>query len=215
MKVFKIGLLGKKVGMTKVIREDGTVVPVTVLEVGPCSVIRKKTQKKDSYSALQLGFEEKTKNVNKPDEGSFKKAKVNAKRFIQEIRFPGDEEIASYEEGKDIKVTDVFKAGEYVDVTGTSIGKGFQGVMKRYNMKGLRETHGTHEVKRHGGSIGCRFPQRVLKGQKMPGHMGTDRVTVQNLVIEDIKAEDNLLLIHGAVPGRKGFIVVKKAVKRP
>ncbi|MDP8261705.1 MAG: 50S ribosomal protein L3 [Candidatus Ancaeobacter aquaticus] len=214
MKIFQMGLLGKKIGMTKLIKDDGRVVPVSVLQVGPCPIIRKKTTEKDFYTALQLGFDEKKKNINKPDAGNFKKSNTTPTKFVEEIRLNNDEEAASFEAGKEIKAIDVFKTGEFVDVSATSIGKGFQGVMKRHNMKGFTESRGTHEVKRHGGSIGCMYPQRVIKGRHMPGQMGNKKVTTQNLVIEDIKEEDNLILLRGAVPGKNGYVVIKKAIKK-
>ena len=213
MKTFRMGLLGKKIGMTKIFKDDGAVIPVSVLQVGPCTVIRKITKEKDSYSAIQIGFDDKKeRKVNKPDLGNFKAAKASPKKFLKEIRLK-DEDAAKYQIGQEIKVADVFKAGEYVDVRGTSIGKGFQGVVKRHHMKGNTMTRGSHEYRRHVGSIGCRFPQHVLKGKRFPGHMGNENVTVQNLFIEDIKQEDNLILVRGAVPGKNNYVVIKKAMK--
>ncbi|HPP07474.1 MAG TPA: 50S ribosomal protein L3, partial [Syntrophorhabdaceae bacterium] len=179
-----IGLLGKKLGMTQVFDEDGSVVPVTVIQAGPCFVIQKKTEKTDGYNALQFGFDEikKVKNVNKPLTGHFKKANIAPLKFIKEFRVT-DEELESTEIGAQISV-DIFKPGEYVDVTGTSKGKGFAGVVKRYGFKGSPASRGTHEYFRHGGSIGQNMtPGRTMKGKKMPGHMGNERVTVQNLKV--------------------------------
>jgi len=212
MKIFKMGLLGKKVGMTKIFKEDG-VVPVSVIQVGPCVVLKKRTAKTDAYSAIQLGFDDKKeKKTNKADLGNFKAAKAAPKKFLKEIRLK-EEDAAKFEIGQEIKVSDVFKAGDYVDVTGTSIGKGFQGVVKRHHMAGNTDTRGTHEYRRHVGSVGCRFPQHIIKGKRFPGHMGNERVTIQNLKVQDVKGEDNLLLIEGAVPGKNNYLVIKKAVK--
>lgn len=212
MKLFKMGLLGKKVGMTKIFKEDG-VVPVSVVLVGPCVVLKKRTAKTDEYSAIQLGFEDKKeKKASKADRGNFKAAKATPKKFLKEIRLK-EEDAAKFEVGQEIKVSDVFKAGDFVDVIGTSIGKGFQGVVKRHHMVGNTATRGTHEYRRHVGSIGCRFPQHVIKGKRFPGHMGNKRVTIQNLKVQDVKGEDNLLLIEGAVPGKNNYLVIKKAVK--
>jgi len=211
-----IGILGKKLGMTQIFDEFGNVVPVTVIKAGPCYVIQKKVEEKEGYNAIQVGFDEivKVKNVNKPMAGHFKKAGVPPLRFIREFRVEGDE-LGEFEIGKTYGV-DIFEVGTYVDVTGTSIGKGFQGVVKRHGFSGAPASRGTHEYFRHGGSIGQNMtPGRTMKGKKMPGHMGAKRVTVQNLKVIEVKPELNVLLVKGAVPGpENGYVIVKKAVKK-
>lgn len=210
----KFGLLGRKVGMTQMFRDDGDVIPVTVLEVGPCAVIQIKTPEKDGYYAVQLGFKDKKKSrVSKPEAGHFGKAKTPVKYFVQEIRL--DEKTAQGYEVGQILTADLFKAGDRVDVSGTSIGKGYQGVMKRHNFAGKDAAHGTHEFFRHGGSIGNRSdPGKVFKNKKMPGHMGAENCTVQNLEIVSVEPETNYVLVRGAVPGSKnGYITVKASVK--
>ncbi|MCX7965176.1 MAG: 50S ribosomal protein L3 [Syntrophorhabdaceae bacterium] len=212
-----IGLLGKKLGMTQVFDEDGSVVPVTVIQAGPCYVIQKKTEKTDGYNAIQFGFDEvkKVKNVNKPLTGHFKKANITPLKFIKEFRVT-EEELESTEIGAQISV-DLFKPGEYVDVTGTSKGKGFAGVVKRHGFKGSPASRGTHEYFRHGGSIGQNMtPGRTMKGKKMPGHMGHERVTVQNLKVVEVRGDTNILMVKGAIPGpTNGYVIIKKAVKKP
>jgi large subunit ribosomal protein L3 len=211
-----IGILGKKLGMTQIFDEFGNVVPVTVIKAGPCYVIQKKVEEKEGYNAIQVGFDEivKVKNVNKPMAGHFKKAGVPPLRFIKEFRVEGDE-LGEFEVGKTYGV-DIFEVGTYVDVTGTSIGKGFQGVVKRHGFSGAPASRGTHEYFRHGGSIGQNMtPGRTMKGKKMPGHMGARRVTVQNLKVIEVKPELNVLVVKGAVPGpENGYVIVKKAVKK-
>jgi len=211
-----IGILGKKLGMTQIFDEFGNVVPVTVIKAGPCYVIQKKVEEKEGYNAIQVGFDEivKVKNVNKPMAGHFKKAGVPPLRFIREFRVEGDE-LGEFEVGKTYGV-DIFEVGTYVDVTGTSIGKGFQGVVKRHGFSGAPASRGTHEYFRHGGSIGQNMtPGRTMKGKKMPGHMGAKRVTVQNLKVIEVKPELNVLVVKGAVPGpENGYVIVKKAVKK-
>jgi large subunit ribosomal protein L3 len=211
-----IGILGKKLGMTQIFDEFGNVVPVTVIKAGPCYVIQKKVEEKEGYNAIQVGFDEivKVKNVNKPMAGHFKKAGVPPLRFIKEFRVEGDE-LGEFEVGKTYGV-DIFEVGTYVDVTGTSIGKGFQGVVKRHGFSGAPASRGTHEYFRHGGSIGQNMtPGRTMKGKKMPGHMGAKRVTVQNLKVIEVKPELNVLVVKGAVPGpENGYVIVKKAVKK-
>ncbi|HHY20133.1 MAG TPA: 50S ribosomal protein L3 [Firmicutes bacterium] len=201
-------ILGKKVGMTQVFTEDGTVIPVTVIEAGPCKVVQLKTLEVDGYEAVQLGFKEKNE-VNKPIAGHFKKASVKPTRYLREV---------SFEDGEELKVGDVVKAdifqeGELVDVTGTSKGHGFSGPIKRWNFKIAAKSHGS-KYHRGVGSLGSIDPARIFKGKKMPGRYGNDRVTVQNLKVVAVDAEKNLLLVKGSVPGIKGSLVtVKKAVK--
>ena len=197
------GILGKKLGMTQVFTEDGRMEVVTVIEAGPVKVVQKKEKDKDGYNALQLGFDEirKLKNVTKPMSGHFKKSSVAPQRFLKEIDMEG------FNAGDDITV-DIFTKGEKVNVVGTSKGKGFQGVMKRHNFKGGPATHGSM-FGRAPGSIGqSASPSRVWKGIKMPGQMGSARVTVKNIVIFDIKKDQNLMLVKGAVPGANGSYLV-------
>ena len=208
----KKAILGKKLGMTQLFDEAGKIVPVTVVEAGPCVVVQKKTVENDGYEAVQVGFADiKEKNVNKPMKGHFEKAGVSAKRFLKEFKL---EDAASMNVGDEIKA-DVFAAGEKVDITGTSKGHGFAGAIKRHNQHRLKETHGTGPVHRHAGSMGaCSDPSRVFKGKKLPGHMGCDTVTIQNLDVVCVDVEKNLLLVRGAIPGPKGgLVIVKSAVK--
>ena len=210
---YRFSILGRKVGMTQVFDADRNVVPVTVLEVGPCTVIQKKTKESDGYDAVQLGFDDKKKQrVLKPEAGHFEKAKTAVKRFIKEVRLD-EKTIGQYEIGQTLSA-DILKAGDKVDVVGVSIGKGFQGVIKRHGFATVDYTHNA-EFFRHGGSIGCReWPGKVWKGKKMSGHMGAERVTVQSLEVVRVDAERNLLLIKGAVPGATGGdVVVRPAVK--
>ena len=205
-------LIGKKIGMTQIFNEKGKVVPVTVVEAGPCVVSQLKTVETDGYAAVQMGFGDiKPKHVTKPLQGHFKKADVAPKRILKEFRF---DDCSAFELGQIIKA-DVFETGEKVDVTGRSKGKGYAGVIKRWNFARLKETHGSGPVARHGGSMGaCSSPSRVWKGKKMAGHLGAERVTVQNLTVVKIDAENNLLAIKGAVPGPNGgYVVVKDSVK--
>ena len=210
-----IGLIGKKIGMTQIMKENGEVVPVTVIQAGPCVVVQKKTTESDHYNALQLGFaDRKERKTNKPLLGHFKKGGVSPKKILKEIRLDASE-VGQYEIGQEIKA-DIFKVGEYVDVVGTTKGRGFAGVIKRHGFRGAPASHGTHDYKRHGGSIGsASYPSKVYKGIKMPGRMGGSRVTIQNLKIENIRSEQNLLLIKGAIPGAdNGTVLIKKAVKK-
>ncbi len=214
-KAMNFGILGKKIGMTKIFAEDGSVVPVTVVQAGPCTVLQKKTQQTDKYDAIQLGFDEiaKVKNVAKPKIEHCKKANAKPLRFIKEIRLPS-KDLDNYQIGQQIKAT-IFKSGDLVDVTGTSIGKGFAGVIKRHGMHGFPMTRGTHEYRRHIGSVGCRFPQHVLRGHRMPGHMGDARVTIQNLKVVAVREPDDVLLLEGAVPGyADNYLIIRKALKR-
>ena len=215
-KKYKDGIVGKKLGMSQVFTEQGKSVPVTVIEAGPCYILDIKTTEKDGYKAVQLGFEQKKmQRVTSPMKGHFSKAGKGAFYHVKEIRCDNDS-LGWSTVGQEVKVDDVFKGGEIVDVTGISIGKGFQGVVKRHGMKGQPMTRGTHEVRRHVGSIGCRkFPGRVFKNKRMPGHMGDRTVTVQNLEIVAVNTEQNLILIKGGIPGSKGnLVVIKRAAKR-
>jgi len=207
-----VGILGRKLGMSQVFREDGRVIPVTVIEAGPCNVLQLKTKTKDGYDAVQIGFgEKKEKNINKPDLGKFKKINVSPKRFVREIRTLPEQK---FELGQQIKV-DIFAAGDAVDVVGTSIGKGFQGGMKRWHWKGGKKTHGSMSHRRPGSIGSSTTPGRVIRGHHLPGRMGGDIVTVQNLEVVKIDADNNLLLLEGAVPGAtNSLLVIKKAKKR-
>lgn len=202
----KKAIIGKKVGMTQVFDESGKVVPVTVVEAGPCVISQKKTVEIDGYNALQIGFGDlRPKLVNKPMKGHFDKSNVAPKRTLREFRF---DDISAYNVGDVIKA-DVFAVGDRIDVIGTSKGKGWAGVIKRWNFRRLKETHGSGPVVRKGGSIGaCSDPSRVFKGKKMSGHLGAERVTVQNLNVVKVDVENNLIAIKGAIPGPKGGIVL-------
>lgn len=207
----KKGILATKVGMTQIFGEDGELIPVTVLQAGPCQVTQIRTEENDGYSAVQVGFMDKReKLVNKPQKGHFNKAGVPYKRYLREFRF---EDASEYQLGQEIKA-DIFQAGDHVDVIGTSKGKGFQGAIKRHGQHRGPMTHGS-KYHRHAGSNGAASdPSRVFKGKKMPGQMGNKRVTVQNLTIVQVDAEDNLLLVKGAVPGpRKSLVIIKETVK--
>ena len=211
-----IGLLGKKIGMSQVFHEDGSVVPVTVIKVGPCMVVQKKTEDREGYSAIQVGFDEitKTSRVNKPSKGHFGKASVPPMAFSREFRVTA-EEAEGLEPGSEIPVS-TFEIGDFIDVTGTSKGKGFAGVVKRHGFKGAPASHGSHEYFRHGGSIGQNMtPGRTMKGMKMPGHMGNRRVTTQNLKVVEVRDDSNILMVEGAVPGSaSGYVIIRKAAKK-
>ena len=199
------GLIGKKLGMTQLFDANGNVVPVTVIEAGPCVVAQKKTVENDGYDAVQVGYGDlKASKVNGPMKGHFAKNDVAPKKVLREFRL---EDIAAVNVG-DILKADIFAEGESVDVRGTSKGKGYAGVIKRWNFSRLKESHGTGPVHRHGGSLGVIDPARVFKGKKMAGHLGNERVTVQNLKVVKIDAENNIIAVKGAVPGPKGGIVV-------
>ena len=202
----KKGLIGKKLGMTQLFDQNGNVVPVTVIEAGPCVIAQKKTTENDGYDAVQLGYGElKASKVNGPMKGHFAKGDVAPKKVLRELRL---EDTSALNVG-DIVKADIFAEGESIDVRGTSKGKGYAGTIKRWNFARLKESHGTGPVHRHGGSLGaCSSPSRVWKGKKMAGHLGNERVTVQNLKVVKIDAENNIIAVKGAVPGPKGGIVV-------
>lgn len=204
-------IIGKKMGMTQIFDEKGNVVPVTVIEAGPCVVVQKKTVENDGYAAVQYGFEDVTaKHVSKPLKGHFDKAEVDPKRVLREFRFDNTDAINV----GDVIKADVFAVGDHVDVVGTSKGKGYAGVIKRWNHARLKETHGSGPVARHSGSQGVIDPARVFKGMKGAGHLGAERVTVQNLEIVKIDVENNLIAVKGAVPGpKKGIVVLSDTVK--
>jgi len=209
-----LGLIGKKVGMTQRFVEGGNLVPVTVIETGPCTVVQVRTVDRDGYDALQVGFgTRREKNLPKATRGHMAKGGRSNFASLLEFRL---REAGEWQVGQEIKLADLFKTGDQVDVTGTSKGKGFQGVVKRYGFAGQTQTHGTHESFRGPGSVGCRsYPGRIFKGKRMDGHMGQVTRTTQNLRIVEVRADENLLMIKGAVPGSAGCqVVVRPAVKR-
>lgn len=207
------GILGKKIGMTQLYTEQGELVPATLIEAGPCTVLQIKDTSKDKYRAIRLGFDDKKESrTNKADSGNFKKAKSKAKRYIKEIRIEPKEE---HKVGEEIKV-DIFKEGEFVDITGISKGKGFQGGMKRWNWTAGKGGHGSMHHRRPGSIGASSFPSRVFKGQHMPGHLGVEKVTVQNLKILRIDKGRNLLVIKGTVPcHNNSYLIVRLAKKKP
>jgi len=196
-----MGILGKKLGMTRFYSKEGSAMPVTAIEAGPCVVLQKKSVESDGYSAIQVGFDgKKEARINKPQNGHFKAAGKGGFYNVKEFRV---DDSGQYELGQEILITDLFKAGDLVDITGRSKGRGFQGVIKRHGFKGGRKTHGSM-FHRAPGSIGCSaWPSRVVKGKKMPGQMGNELVTKKNVVIIDVRPEDNVLLVRGNVPGAK------------
>jgi large subunit ribosomal protein L3 len=205
-------ILGKKIGMTQFFSENGLAIPVTVILAGPCPIVQKKSIENDGYKSLKLGFiEVSERKLNKPEKGLFAKVKVSTRKYLREFR---TENTDKYEVGQEIKVSDMFKDGDRIDVSGISKGKGFQGTIKRYGQKGGPATHGSMYHRRVGSNGSNTSPARVLKGKKLPGHMGVDKVTVQNLDIIKVDADRNLLLVRGAVPGPKGgLLVIKSTVK--
>lgn len=207
----KKAILGKKIGMTQLFLTDGTMIPVTVVEAGPCPVIQKKTVGNDGYEAIQLGFAQmRDKLANKPRKGHFAKANVKSMRYLREFKL---DDAATYEVGQ-VLGADLFTEGDKVDVSGRSKGKGFAGAIKRHHQARGRMTHGSHYHRRVGSMSACSSPSRVFKTKKLPGHMGSVNVTVQNLEVVRVDAQRNLLLIKGAIPGAKGTLVaVKSTVK--
>lgn len=200
------GIIGKKIGMTQIFdQEAGKVIPVTVVEAGPCVVVQKKTVENDGYAALQIGFDDvKAQRINKPMKGHFDKSEVGYKRVLKELRL---DDCDALNVG-DLLKADTFAVGDIVDVSGTSKGKGFTGAIKRHNQHRLKETHGTGPVHRQAGSMGaCSSPSRIYKGKGMAGHMGAEKVTVQNLEVVKIDVENNLIALKGAIPGPKGGVV--------
>ena len=198
-------IIGKKIGMTQIFDESGKVIPVTVVEAGPCVVVQKKTVENDGYAAVQVGYGDvKVQRMNKPMKGHFEKADVAAKKTLKEFRLEGCDALNV----GDVIKADTFAVGDSVDVSGTSKGKGFAGAIKRHNQHRLKETHGTGPVHRQAGSMGaCSSPSRIYKGKGMAGHMGAEKVTVQNLEIVKVDIENNLIAVKGAIPGPKGGIV--------
>ncbi|MEN8907029.1 MAG: 50S ribosomal protein L3 [Clostridiales bacterium] len=206
-------IMGRKLGMTQVFTEEGIVIPVTVVEVQPCTVVRKREESKDGYNALVIGYEGiKERRINNPQKGLFTKMNVSLKKYLKEFKVS---DINNFEIGQNIKVSDMFKNGDIVDVSGVSKGKGFQGNIKRHGQSRGKETHGSHYHRRPGSMGACSTPSRVLKGKKLPGHMGVDKVTVQNLDIVRVDEERNVILVKGAVPGpKRGLLTIKSAVKK-
>jgi len=207
-----IGLIGKKMGMSQIFTSDGSLIPVTIIKTGPCTVVQKKTLQHDGYVAIQLGFEKKKpQRATRSLIGHCKASGKGPFAVLREFRV---DEAENYEVGTEIHASQVFQAGERIDVIGKTKGRGYSGVIKRHGMGGFPGTHGTHEYFRHGGSIGNRsFPGRIFKGKRMAGHYGDERITTLNLRVVEVKPENNLILVHGAVPGANGGIVlVRKSV---
>jgi large subunit ribosomal protein L3 len=207
------GLIGRKMGMTQIYNADGNVIAVTVVETGPCIVVQKKEAATDGYCALQVGFgAKKAQRVNKAAQGHMAKAGKGAFEVLKEFRL---DDVSQYEVGQEIKASDLFKVGDRIDISGVSKGHGFTGVIKRWSFAGFPGSHGTHEYFRHGGSIGNRsYPGRVRKGKKMAGHWGNEQVSTLNLEVVDIRPDENLVLVRGAVPGAKrGVVILRAAVK--
>ena len=204
----KKAIIGKKIGMTQIFDAEGKVIPVTVIEAGPCVVTQLKTKEKEGYTAVPMGFQDvKEKKLNKPQLGHLKKAGEAVKKYLKEFRF---EDCATFQMGDTIKA-DIFAEGDYVDVTGISKGKGFAGVIKRWNAGRSPMSHGAGPMHRHQGSMGaCSDPSKIMKGKMMPGHLGAEQVTVQNLDVVKVDAEMNLIAVRGAIPGPKGGIVFLK-----
>lgn len=201
--------------MTQVFNPNGQLIGVTAIEVGPCVVVQKKTNETDGYTAVQLGFDDKKESRTvRPEVGHFNKAGVTPKKILKEFRVT-EEELSQFEIGKSIDLSSI-SVGEIIDISGISIGKGFAGVMKRHNFHGAKDTHGVHECFRHGGSLGQNMtPGHVMKGKKMPGHMGDRNVTVQNLEIVRVFAQDNLIFVKGPIPGSKNsYVTIRSAIKK-
>jgi len=215
MSLESLELVGRKLGMTQLFKDDGECVPVTVLNIGPCVVVQKKTEKTDGYSAVQLGFEaRKEKHVTSANKGHFAKAGVTPKRVLFEVRLPA-EQVEALELGQALDATAGFEGVKKVDVIGVTKGRGFGGVVKRWHVHLAKATHGTHENFRHKGSNGSgTWPGRVIKGMKMPGHLGTDRVTTLGLTLEKIDAENHLVYVRGSVPGSKtGLVRIRRSTR--
>lgn len=209
-----LGLIGKKLGMTQRFVEGGNLIPVTVIEAGPCTIVQVRTLDRDGYDALQIGFgSRREKNLSKASRNHMAKAGRSNFGSLLEFRL---REAGEWQVGQEVKLADLFQAGDQVDVTATTKGKGFQGVVKRYGFAGQTATHGTHESFRGPGSVGCRsYPGRIFKGKRMDGQMGSDRRTTQNLRIVEVRPDENLIMVKGAVPGSAGAqVIVRPAVKR-
>jgi large subunit ribosomal protein L3 len=214
-KLFPEGLLGKKIGMTQIFTKEGESVPVTAIEVGPCFILEVKNKDKHGYSGVQLGFApRKNQRVTKADLGHFGKAAKGAFYHVREIRCDADK-LGWTTLGQELKAADVFAAGELVDVSGVTIGRGFSGVVRRYKVKGQPATRGTHEYRRHIGAVGCRkYPGRIFKNKRMPGHMGNENRTIQNIEVVGVRPEENIVLVRGGIPGAAGgLVMINKAIK--
>jgi len=200
--------------MTQHFDAEGNCIPVTVVQAGPCFVTQIKSKETDRYCSVQLGYDPvPERKLTKPQRGHLTRAGATLLRTLREFRM-AEEDVAGYSLGQQLDVS-MFQPGDFVDISGTSKGRGFAGVLKRHNFSGFRATHGTHEYFRHGGSIGCREPQHTIKGHKMPGHYGGDRVTVQNLLVVQVREKDHLILLKGALPGaRNSLLTIRKAVKK-
>lgn len=211
----RIGIIGKKIGMTEVFEDSGALVPVTVIDTTGCEITQIKTKEKDGYSAIQVGYgDRKPQNVTKARQGHFKKAGVKAKAKLHELRVESDEEVAHLKTGNTLSPS-MFEKGDRVDVTGVTKGRGFAGVFRRYGFDGPNATHGSHEIFRGGGSIGTNtFPGRVMKNRGMPGHMGDVQRTILNVEVHEVKSKDNLVLLKGAVPGSDDSIVIIRGAKK-
>ena len=207
----KKGIIGKKIGMTQIFLENGEVIPVTIIEAGPCPVVQKKTTETDGYDAVQLGFEEVAeRKVTQPIKGHFKKANITLKRHLKEFRL---EDAANYNVGDEIKA-DIFAAGDKIDVTGTSKGHGYTGAIKRWNLSMLGQTHGIGPIHRQSGSMGVIDPARIFKNKKMAGQWGNEQVTILNLDVVKVDTEKNIIAVKGAIPGARGGIVfIRNTVK--
>ncbi len=208
------GLIGKKLGMTQVFNPNGFLVGVTAVEVGPCVVVQKKTKEVDGYTAIQLGFEDKKESrAVRPELGHFNKAGVSPKKVLKEFRM-SEEDAAKFEVGQTVGLDELIM-GDVVDISGISIGKGFTGVMKRHHFRGAKDTHGVHECFRHGGSLGQNMtPGHVIKGKKMAGHQGNKKITIQNVEIMRVFAQDNIVFVKGPIPGAKNsYLTIRAAVK--
>ena len=207
----KKGIIGKKIGMTQIFLENGEVIPVTIIEAGPCAVVQKKTVETDGYDAIQLGFADVTeKKVTNPIKGHFKKANITLKRHLKEFRL---EDVSAYNVGDEIKA-DVFAAGDKIDVTGTSKGHGYTGAIKRWNLSMLGQTHGIGPIHRQSGSMGVIDPARIFKNKKMAGQWGNEQITILNLDVVKVDAEKNVIAVKGAIPGPRGGIVfLRNSVK--
>ncbi len=205
-------MLGKKIGMTQIFDEAGKVTPVTVVQAGPCTVVQKKTVDDHGYEAIQVGFEDvESKRLNKPEKGYFDKVKLSPKKILREFRVT---DTSKYELGQEIKLEEMFEKGDKIDVSGVSKGKGFQGSIKRHNQSRGRKTHGSHFHRSPGSMGACSYPGKVFKGKKLPGHMGAEKVSVQNLNVVGVDLENRLLLVKGALPGPKGtLLTIKDTVK--
>ncbi len=209
------GILGKKIGMTRVFREDGEAIACTLIEAGPCPVVQRKTAATDGYDAIQIGFTAKRdKRTTKPMKGHFKKAGIDSVRFLREVRLTGDDAVENAPAVGESITCDVFDEGDYVDLIGTMKGRGYAGVVKRHNFATLKESHGSHFFVRHAGSIGSRKPQHTLRGTRMSGQYGNTRITVQNVEVLRVDAEKNLLYVKGGVPGPNGGLVAIRAAKK-